>query len=101
MSGEQQIAEFRRNAYIVGMGVLNIRNLPDDVHQRLRERAAANGRSMESEAREIIADACAKAPRTTTVEELQALVDRLYAGRKPKSAVDDLIRERRREARRE
>ena len=83
------------------MGILNIRNLADDVHQKLRERAAANGRSMEAEAREIIASALTKKPRVTTVEELQALVDRLYAGRKPKSAVDDLIKERRREARRE
>jgi plasmid stability protein len=33
------------------MATLTIRNLPDDVHQGLRARAAANGRSMEAEAR--------------------------------------------------
>lgn len=33
------------------MSNLTVRNLDDDVKQRLRERAAANGRSMEEEAR--------------------------------------------------
>jgi len=83
------------------MAVLNIRNLDPEVHSALRLRAAKAGRSMEAEAREIISAACAKDKARATVEELQALVNRLYGGKKPKSAVDDLIRERRREARRE
>ena len=33
------------------MATLTIRNLPDDVRDRLRVRAAQNGRSMEAEAR--------------------------------------------------
>jgi plasmid stability protein len=41
------------------MAILNIRKLPDDVHARLRLRAAHNGRSMEAEAREILSQACA------------------------------------------
>lgn len=40
------------------MATLNIRQLPDDVHARLRVRAARNGRSMEAEARHILAGAC-------------------------------------------
>lgn len=36
------------------MSAITIRKLPDEVKQRLRMRAAANGRSMESEAREIL-----------------------------------------------
>ena len=36
------------------MAVLNIRNLPDEVHVKLRVRAAKAGRSMEAEAREIL-----------------------------------------------
>lgn len=40
------------------MPVLNIRNLPAEVHARLRIRSARAGRSMETEARAILAVAC-------------------------------------------
>jgi plasmid stability protein len=84
------------------MGVLNIRNLPDDVHARLRVRAAEAGRSMEAEAREIIAAACRpEGHRAFDADALQDYVTRLYAGRKPRRVVDRLIAERRREAARE
>ena len=43
--------------------VLTIRKLPDDVQAALRQRAAASGRSVEAEAREIFASACL--PRQT------------------------------------
>ncbi|GAA1820234.1 FitA-like ribbon-helix-helix domain-containing protein [Agromyces neolithicus] len=36
------------------MGTLTVRNLDDTVQQRLRERAAAHGQSMEAEARAIL-----------------------------------------------
>ncbi len=36
------------------MTILTVRNLKPEVHQRLREQAAANGRSMEAEARAIL-----------------------------------------------
>lgn len=36
---------------------LNIRNVPDEVHHALRIRAANNGRSLEAELREILAQA--------------------------------------------
>lgn len=39
------------------MATLVIRSLPDDVKERLVERAHANKRSMEAEVRNIIADA--------------------------------------------
>ena len=38
--------------------VLTIRKLPENVQAALRERAAAAGRSVEAEAREIITSAC-------------------------------------------
>ena len=38
---------------------LNIRRLADQVHARLRLRAAHNGRSMEAEARDILDRVCA------------------------------------------
>jgi plasmid stability protein len=37
------------------MATLNIRRLPDEVHARLRLHAARAGRSMEAEARAIVA----------------------------------------------
>jgi len=40
------------------VAVLNIRNLPAEVHARLRVRAARGGRSMEAEARAILAAVC-------------------------------------------
>jgi plasmid stability protein len=80
------------------MAVLNIRNLPDDVHARLRIRAAKAGRSMEAEARAILIEACQSENGVFTPAELQAWVDELYGDRKPTHVVDDLIEERRREA---
>lgn len=41
------------------MASITVRNLDDDVKQRLRVRAAVNGRSMEAEAREILEAALA------------------------------------------
>jgi plasmid stability protein len=38
--------------------ILTIRKLPDDVQAALRQRAAVSGRSIEAEAREILAAAC-------------------------------------------
>ncbi len=75
----------------------------------MRVRAAEHGRSMEAEARAILADACnsREQPRLTREEilakakDLQAFIDKLYGGNKPKNVVDEFIAERRREAARE
>lgn len=85
-------------AYIVGMATLNIRNLSDEIHARLRVRAAKAGRSMEAEARAILTSACSEEAGTVSAAELQSFVDRLYGGRKPSGVVDDFLRERRTEA---
>ena len=42
------------------MASITIRNLEDDVKTRLRRRAAGHGRSMEEEARLILADAVSR-----------------------------------------
>jgi plasmid stability protein len=52
------------------MATLTIRRLPDEVYESLRERARLNGRSLEAEARDILAE------RT---RGLEALVDDLTA----------------------
>ncbi len=53
---------------------ITIRQLPVAAKQRLRMRAAANGRSMEAEARTILLDALDRAPGTdlTWIEQLMA-----------------------------
>ncbi|HIT76089.1 MAG TPA: Arc family DNA-binding protein [Candidatus Avipropionibacterium avicola] len=56
------------------MSAITIRKLPDETKRRLRIRAAANGRSMESEARDILTSALDHGHRVdlTWVEELIA-----------------------------
>jgi plasmid stability protein len=84
------------------MATLNIRRLPEDVHAKLRVRAAKAGRSMEAEARMILADAVQeKPPKPVDLAGLRAFMLRLYGGKLPTGVVDDFIDERRREARRE
>jgi plasmid stability protein len=83
------------------MATLTIRNLPEETHRRLRIRAAKAGRSMEAEARAILAGAAAEEMPARSVKELQAWVKKLYAGRRPEGVVDELLAERRREAARE
>ena len=80
------------------MATLNIRNLPDEIHAALRIRAAQKGRSMEAEARNILAQICKPFPQEKDFSRLQNLVDEMYGNKKPKHVVDDLIAERRAEA---
>lgn len=83
------------------MATLNVRNLPDEVHARLRIRAAKAGRSMEAEVRAILEKACESEGKPAENSNLQAWVDGLYGKRKPKKVVENLIRERRKAAARE
>lgn len=53
------------------MATLTIRGLDDQVKADLRLRAARNGRSMEAEVREILANAVAPASRTGLGTRLQ------------------------------
>jgi plasmid stability protein len=86
----------------VVMATLNIRRLPENVHAKLRVPAAKAGRSMEAEARMILAEAVRQpAPKPVDLAKLQAFMLRLYGGTLPTGVVDDLIAERRREARRQ
>lgn len=45
------------------MATITIRNLDDDIRDRLRVRAAGNGRSMEEEVRQILRKAAGRAGR--------------------------------------
>lgn len=64
------------------MAVLTIRNVDDSVKQRLRERAAAHGRSVEAEVRAILAAAVREDPNPST------LVDDLIAAFGASGGVD-------------
>jgi len=80
------------------MAVLTIRNLPDEVRDRLRLRAAQAGHSMEAEVREILAQASLEARGKLNADQLQTWVEQIYGQSKPNDVVDELIRERRKEA---
>lgn len=83
------------------MAKLNIRNLPDEVHAKLRIRAAQAGRSMEAEARHILTMAVLTEADPISPGELQAWVEELYYDQKPQNVVEDLIAKRRQEAEKE
>ena len=82
------------------MGTLTIRNLPEEVHDGLRMRAAANRRSVEAEAREMLRAGVAPTPdpddRALAWAELGEAA-RQFKHREPKgwSAVDQVVAERR------
>jgi plasmid stability protein len=48
------------------MGLIQIRDVPDDVHRKLKARAAAEGRSLS----DYVRDEVVRAARTPTPEEL-------------------------------
>ena len=61
------------------MGTLSVRNLQDDLKQRLRIRAATNGRSMEEEVRCILREALAPHSAATppaSAAEAETLTER-------------------------
>ena len=72
------------------MAQVLIRNLSNDVVERLRKRAAAKGRSLEQELREIVTAAAplSGAERVALIDHFQAL-----SKRRPKRDATDLIRE--------
>jgi plasmid stability protein len=83
------------------MASLNIRNLPERVRRGLRLRAARKGRSMEAEARSILAQAVrGETGKPFDPASLQDFISGLFKGKLAR-LTDELIRERRREARRE
>jgi plasmid stability protein len=86
------------NDYIVVMATLTIRNLPEIVHDALRRRAAENRRSMEAEARAVLAQSLGATQPRSDPERLRRLQDRAIAafgGEAGKAgAVDQFLAER-------
>ena len=58
------------------MATMTIRNLDDQLKQRLRVRAATHGRSMEDEARDILRTALATQPSAPSL--IEAIRARVY-----------------------
>jgi len=86
------------------MATLTIRNLPDEVRDRLRVRAAQNSRSMEAEVKIILDRALPRDPtidRHRVLREIQAEIASLPGYDPTKLWSDQLIAERRAEAARE
>ncbi len=80
------------------MAILNIRNFSEEVHAKLRVRAAKAGRSMEAEARAILTAVILNNQTPTSPADLQEWVSQLYTIYKPTQIVETLIAERREEA---
>lgn len=61
------------------MSAITVRLLPEEIKHRLRMRAAANGRSMEAEARTILVDALVEDRRVDLawIDQLREAGDRL------------------------
>ena len=76
------------------MATVNVRRLDDGVVRRLKRRAEANNRSLESEARRILADAAEDdaAAKRKSFWELNARLRRM-AGSRPQTPSEVLIRE--------
>ena len=85
------------------MATLTIRKMPDHVRDALRLRAAKNGRSVEAEAREILAAASSGAKAAKPVDpdkafaKLRASIRKANGGKMPTGVVDAFLRERRRD----
>lgn len=74
------------------MPTITIRNLPEDVVRRLKDRARRNGRSMEQEARCILTDAVPD--RQEAMRRIEAIRKRFL--RQPSAGeVDEWVREAR------
>jgi plasmid stability protein len=87
------------------MPTLTIRNLPEEVHRALRLRAAANGRSVEAEVRNVLAAAVATPPGAReerrdfeTEDKLPSAIGLWGQSEPGRSEVDRLIAQRRVEA---
>jgi plasmid stability protein len=85
------------------MATLTIRNLPDEVRDRLRVRAAENGRSMEAEARTVLERAFALQTAEITPEGQRQRARKAQRAMRPYQvpgllASEELIADRRLEA---
>lgn len=81
------------------MASVSIRNIPDDVYKALRVQAAEAGESMEAYLRRHLSEIAHGGPvEPMTIDAVQARMREAFGENGRRSAVDELIDERRREA---
>lgn len=74
------------------MATLYVRNVPEKVYARLRERARRNGRSVNAEALEVLAEAADQETETPITDRLEQIAKKIKLG--PGDPMpEDLIRE--------
>jgi plasmid stability protein len=72
---------------------LSIRNVPDDVADRLRARAKQNHRSLQGELMEVMKDASANPTRKLMIAEVAAEIRKLGLPRPSRNESTQMIRE--------
>jgi plasmid stability protein len=76
------------------MATLYVRNVPEKVYARLRARARRNGRSVNAEALEVLAEAADQETETPITDRLEQIAKKIKLG--PGDPMpEDLIREAR------
>ncbi len=80
------------------MATLTIRNLDEGVKRRLRVTAARHGRSMEAEARDILAKGVDYSENPVAGQPIKRSFEHLVGIWKDKGTTDELMRELREEA---
>jgi plasmid stability protein len=76
------------------MAVLTVRNLPDQVRDRLRLRAAKAGTRMEEQVRLILMQASLEPAEPVPARALPDWVNAPHGSNKPTGVVEDLLAER-------
>ena len=74
------------------MATLTLKNIPDDLHQRLRERAARNRRSLDDEALACLEAALTEETETllARIRDRRARLDHVYLTEKDlRAAIDE------------
>jgi plasmid stability protein len=74
---------------MISMGTLYVREVPEPTLERLRARARANSRSLNSEVLEILDEVTSRDDAELITQRLEELAARI---RLPSSRIDDLIR---------
>ncbi len=75
------------------MAMLTVRNLPDEVHRALRQRASLHGRSMEAEVRDILESVVSPEGRVK-LGSLLAEMGRQARLTKDEAAIFDQVRDK-------
>jgi plasmid stability protein len=72
---------------------LSIRNVPDEVAERLRARAKANHRSLQGELMEVVKEASVSPPRKLSVAEVATEIGKLGLPRSRRNESTKMIRD--------